>query len=74
MGDDGPTEIPAAFWQGLGSDDFAGIVRRDGLLTRAQTLQVWQMVGGGMPPPDGRIRVVLHEGEFERWLQSLQQH
>ena len=64
-------QIPALFWRALSSQDLTGIFERDGLLTRAQTLRVWQMSGERGPPPDGRMRVVLNAAETKRWMQEL---
>ena len=67
-------QIPALFWRALSSQELTGIFERDGLLTRAQTLRVWQMSGERGPPPNGRVRVLVNEADFERWLQTQTQH
>jgi hypothetical protein len=66
-------ELPALFWQGLSQQEMMGIIKRDGLLTRAQTLRAWQMAGGGVPPR-GRVQVVLPEVDVESLIATLNRH
>jgi len=61
-------EIPAAFSRELTDAEMLGILRRNGLLTRAQSIRVWQM--RGEPIQSGRLRIYFLREEVMRLVRQ----
>jgi hypothetical protein len=63
-------ELPPEFFRSVSPKEGAAILARNGLLTRAQTLRVWRMLGMSGAPPVARARIVLDEDDVREWLRA----
>jgi hypothetical protein len=63
-------QIPAAFFQRVSVKEGVAILRRNGLLTRAQTRLLWELLGQSGAPPVARARIVLDADDLQAWLHA----